>query len=288
MIKLFVFLILISYTFNSCQKEENISDINILYLHHSTGGVIWEGNNKPLIIKFIGKISNRLANILGPDAELPSLFERHNKDNNKFYSIKELPFPKSAPYGWNNYPYDYYNIWVKNAGEKPFMEEPTLEMLTKDYQVIIFKHCFPSTNIQADSDSADINSDQKTISNYKLQYAALRDKLLQFPDTKFILFTGAVNVKSLMSEEEAKRSMDFHHWVTEEWDIPEDNIFLWDLYKLQTENGLYFKNEYAVSSNDSHPNEEFAGKSVKLLFKRILDVVENNGSRTKLTGESLL
>ncbi len=125
----------------------------------------------------------------------------YNKENNKNYLIKEIAFPKAAPYGWHNYPYDYYNIWVKHAGNEPYMEEPTLEILTRQYQVISFKHCFPVSNIQPDKDSADINSDYKSLANYKLQYAALRDKLHEFPDTKFIVWTGAALAKGAVSEE---------------------------------------------------------------------------------------
>ena len=153
----------------SCQQKDKAPEMKIIYLHHSTGEVIWNGN--------------------GNKTNLPFLFKNYNKENDRNYVIKSIEFPKELPYGWKNYPYDYYNIWVKNAGNEPFMEEPTLEMLTKDYKVIIFKHCFPVCNIQADQDPADINSELKTISNYKLQYASLRDKLNEFPDTKFILFT---------------------------------------------------------------------------------------------------
>jgi hypothetical protein len=169
----------------------------------------------------------------------------------------------------------------------PYKEEPTLEILTKEYQVIIFKHCFPVSNIQPEQDSADINSNLRTISNYKLQYSALRDKLHQFPDVKFILFTGAAQVKGSISEDEAGRAKEFFTWVIREWDISDDNIFIWDLYSLETEGELYFKDKYAASFNDAHPNGNFAGEAVKLLFNRIIDVVENNGNRTSLTGKKL-
>lgn len=165
------------------------------------------------------------------------------------------------------------------------MEEPTLEVLTKEYNVIIFKHCFPVSNIQAEQDSADINSDVQTISNYKLQYNAIRDKLYEYPYVKFILFTGAAQVRSNITEDEAKRASEFFSWVKEDWDISGDNIYLWDLYALQTEGDLYFKNEFAVSSSDSHPNKKFAGKAVGLLFNRIIDVIEQNGNNTNLSGE---
>jgi hypothetical protein len=270
----------------SCNNNnKKMPDKNIIFLHHSTGEVIWYGKEISLITKAAKKVSKRLAEVIGPKPQLLVLFEKYNKQNGKNYNISDLEFPKASPYGWNNYPFDYYNIWVQNAGDKPFMEEPTLEMLTKEYQVIIFKHCYPVSNIIADQDSADINSYVMTIPNYKLQYLALRDKLHQFSDTKFILFTGAVQVKANLGEEEAKRTREFFTWVTNEWDIPGDNIYLWDFYNLETDGGLYLKDEYATAPNDSHPGEEFAGRAVKLLFNRIIDVIENDGTGTNLEGE---
>jgi hypothetical protein len=269
----------------SCANRKITSDMNILFLHHSTGAVIWKGEGSSVITKASRKISSIFTGKIASDAQLPLLFEKYNEQHNKKYLIEEMIFPKASPYGWNNYPFDYYNIWVKHADSVSFKEEPTLEMLTKNYQVIIFKHCFPTSNILPDQDSADIDSDLKTIGNYKLQYSALRDKLHEFPDTRFILFTGAVQVKANITEDEAKRAKEFFSWVTDEWDEPDDNIYLWDLYKLQTEGGLYFKDEFAVSGNNSHPNEDFAGKAVKLLFNRVIDIIDNNGDGTMLTGE---
>jgi glutaredoxin-related protein len=249
----------------SCGQDSRSPYMNIIFLHHSTGQSIWDGGGK----------------------SLKQLFRDFNNEYDTNYAIREQYFPKNAPYGWNNYPYDYYNIWVKNAGEEPYMKEPTLEMLTKDYQVIMFKHCFPVSDIKADLESPDINSDVKTMANYKLQYLALRDKMHEFPNTKFIVWTGAVLLESRVSEENAMRAMEFFKWVMDEWDLPEDNIYLWDLYSLQTEGGLYLKNEYAKSEIDSHPNEEFAGKAVTLLFNRVVDVIDNNGKGTLVTGEKI-
>ena len=115
----------------SCKKEEE-SDTNILFLHHSTGAVIWNGGPASIWKKALGKINKNLADKLSRKAQLPLLFTKYNKENNKAYGIKEMEFPKASPYGWNNNPFDYYNIWVKNAGIKPYIEEPTLEILTKN------------------------------------------------------------------------------------------------------------------------------------------------------------
>lgn len=70
-------------------------------------------------------------------------------------------------------------------GNKP-MNEPTLEILSKKYNLIIFKHCFPVCNISEDTNHPDINSSEKRIENYKLQYIALKQKLRAFPDTNFL------------------------------------------------------------------------------------------------------
>ena len=118
-------------------------EVRIVFLHHSTGQNIWNGNRASPFSRIVSKISARLSYRFLKKPVIPELFNKYNKENNVNYIIKELTFPKKTPYGWNNYPFDYYNIWVKNGGEKPYLEEPTLEMLTSKYDVIILKHCFP-------------------------------------------------------------------------------------------------------------------------------------------------
>jgi len=277
-----VFLLIIPLV--SCKKKEAEPDLSIIFLHHSTGSIIWRGESRSFANKVAGRISDKLVKKMNSKGVLPSLFEAYNAENQVNYEIEEMAFPKQKPYGWNNFPYDYYNIWVKNEGETAYMEEPTLEMLSSEYQLIIFKHCFPVSNIEEDQATPDINSKTKTLANYKLQYAAIKEKLHEFPSTKFILFTGAVQVKANNTEEKAKRAKEFFEWVRQEWDEPGDNIYLWDLSSLQTEGGLYFKDEYALSPENSHPNGEFAGMAVELLFNRIIDVAENDGKSTLLTG----
>ncbi|MDB4349514.1 hypothetical protein OAA99_01010 [Omnitrophica bacterium] len=224
-------------------------DAKIIFLHHSTGENIWHGG-------------------------VPGWFERYNAQNGTNYQIVEQNFPKDSPYGWENYPYDYWNIWVNHAGDRSFMGEPTLEILTRQYDVIIWKHCFPVSDIEMDVGEPDINSADKRIENYKLQYAALKKKMRQFPDTRFIVWTGAAQAKNATSEEYARRARAFFHWVKTEWDKPGDNIYIWDFYELETEGGLYLKNRYAMNPYDSHPNEDFSRKVAPLLGRKVVDVIE--------------
>jgi hypothetical protein len=250
--------------------------VNIIFLHHSTGMNIWKGNADE---------SSKLNSLFWETNAVPMWFNEYNEAHNTNYIIEQRNFPKGKPYSWDNYPYDYYTIWVKNAGTEPYMEEPTLEILSKDYEVVVFKHCFPVSNILEGDSIGNVEDSKKTLSNYKAQYAALKSKIKQFPKTKFLLWTGAAQVESQNSIENAERAREFFHWVKNEWDTEGDNIFIWDFYELETEGGLFLKSEYAAGPDDSHPNANFSNQAAQLFCNRLVDVIENNGSQTSLTGE---
>lgn len=232
----------------------------IALLHHSTGNCIWNGG-------------------------VPEWIAKYNADNGTDHEIVEKVFPKDAPYGWKNYPFDYWNIWVNNAGSEAFMEEPTLEMLTQDYDTIAWKHCYPVCKIQGENGGADVSSEEKTIGNYKLQYEALKEKMHTFPETKFIVWTGAALVEPNTNEEEGKRAREFFTWVKEEWDEPGDNIFIWDLYELETDGGLYLKPSYAPEPTNSHPSDEFSKQTAPHFAQRVVDVIEGRGDAGCRTGK---
>ena len=64
---------------------------NILFLHHSTGKMIWDAG----VEKWLMEYNNRYGTN---------------------FNIIEQEFPKKSPYGWNNYPFDYWNIWEEGLG----------------------------------------------------------------------------------------------------------------------------------------------------------------------------
>jgi len=231
----------------------------VIFLHHSTGECVWKGG----VVKW---------------------FAAYNKAHKTEFSIAERAFPKDAPYGSNNYPFDYWNIWVAHAGPKPFKSEPTLEMLTKTYGVIVFKHCFPVSAMEADTGKGDAAGEDKRAENYKLQYEALKKKMREYPRTKFIVWTGAALTKGETDEAAAKRAQAFFDWVVKTWDEPGDNIYLWDFRALETEGGLYLKDAYA--QDDSHPNEAFSKTVAPLFCQRVIDVIEGHGDQCDRTGKS--
>lgn len=239
----------------------------ILFLHHSTGEVILRAGKKPSLFE---------RKLFKNRSFVKNWFNNYNQANNTNYIFEDQYFPKSDPYGWNNYPYDYYNIWVKHAGNKPYKEEHTLEILTQKYELIIFKHCYPVSDIEEDTNQPDIDSPVKSIENYKLQYEALKQKMMKFPQTKFLIWTGAARVASATTKEQAERARMFFGWVKNEWNTPGSNIFIFDFYSLETENTLYLKDANARAPNNSHPGKLFAEKTAPVFCRRIVEVIEQN------------
>lgn len=273
------YLVIVLSLLTNCKNPESPmpkeNSYKIIFLHHSTGSNVWKGKPQGF---------DKVTNIFNKVYAVPEWFNNYNAQNKTNYFITEQNFPKGEPYAWENYPYDYYNIWVKNAGNEPYMEEPTLEILTAQYDLIIFKHCFPVGHIEEDTGNPDIESKEKRIENYKLQYAALKEKLLQFPHKIFLVWTGAANVEAKTTPEYAQRTKVFFDWVKTEWDTEGDNIFLWDFYELETEGGIYLTEENARNSENSHPNSDFSSKAATLFCQRIVDIIETNGQKTTLTG----
>jgi len=235
------------------------ADAKIILLHHSTGHCIWNGG-------------------------VADWFRKYNARKKTAISVSEQAFPKAKPYGWNNYPFDYWNIWVNHAGIGPFQDEPTLEMLTQNHDLIIWKHCFPVSSVKEDTGRADVGSAEKRLENYKAQYAGLMSKMRSFPSVKFLVWTAAALTKNNTNEADARRAKAFVDWTVKEWDSKEDNVFLWNFHTLETEGGLYLTDAYAASPDDSHPSQAFSKKVAPLFCQRIVNVLEGNGDKGSLTG----
>ena len=234
----------------------------VVFLHHSTGGVIWGG---------------------GVDTAITA----YNTANTTTYNVTQVAYPDS-PYPWANYPYDYWHLWIDGGGQAGIGQwagVPTLTSFTDVNQVVVFKHCYPVSDIGANTGSPDVSSSSKTIQNYQLQYNALRDHLLTFSSNRFIVWTGAARVEASSSTADGQRARQFFAWVKDVWDVPGDNIYVWDFYELETEGGNFLLDQYSAGSGDSHPSSAFAQTVAPFFAQRIIDVIEGRGDIGSLTGE---
>ena len=253
----------------------------VVFLHHSTGEVVWKGG-------------------------IPSFINAWNVAHGTNYEITQLNYPStngghtrlsrvlpgriferviSDRYPWANYPYDYWNLWVAHSMESRDRGEMNLDDLAHSYDVIVFKHCFPVSRIKPDDGSPSVSSPVHTLANYKLQYEALKKRIRQFPKTRFIVWTGSALNEAATNPEEAERAREFATWVKETWDEKGDNIFVWDFRELETEGGLFLKSGYADGPNNSHPAKEFAAQVAPRMGRRIVDVIEGRGDTSSLSGE---
>jgi len=228
-------------------------DSKIVFLHHSTGELVWRAGVREHIAQYNSRAGKR-------------------------YAIAARAYPDGKSYPWDNYPFDYWNIWVAHAGPNAYSGQATLEILTREFDVIVLKHCFPVSAIESDIGQLNPASPRKSLENYRVQYMALRDKMRTFPKTRFLVWTGAALKRNATNSEQAIRARAFVDWVKATWDEPGDNIFVWDFFGLETEGGVYLTD--ANATEDSHPNEQFVARVAPLLARRIVDVVEGRGDST--------
>ena len=186
----------------------------ILFLRHSTGGNVYS------------------------EGQVLQWFANYNKANGTTFEISKRAFP-TTPYPWNNYPYDYWNLWVNSACDSSNPNIECLDTLAANYDVIIFKHCFPGSNITTDTGSPDVSSSRKTTGNYKEQYRALRVLMDRYPDTTFILWTLAPLHRLATNSENAARAKLFVDWVKNNFLVEDgqlhENIAIFDFWGLAAE-----------------------------------------------------
>lgn len=238
----------------------------IIFLHHSTGAGVYNGGNG-----------------------LPQWFTDYNTNHASSYAISEISYP-NTPYAWANYPYDYWNLWI-NAGQCNNTNAGIrcLDWFTSNYNVIIFKHCFPGAGIVANSGSPLVSSSTKSIENYKLQYRALRTLMDSYPNNKFIVWTLAPLHRNATNTESAARAREFVNWVKSEW-LTEDskshpNIYIFDFFGYAAEsnpspangkvNCLKYEYEGDHNGSDSHPNETANSTIMPLFGQFIVDALTN-------------
>ncbi len=240
------------------------------FLHHSTGGAVYS------------------------QGHVADTIDAYNIAHGTNYQLDQRAFPHT-PYPWNNYPYDYWNLWVNGAcsSENPKIE--CLESMLNNYDIVIFKHCYPGSDIIADIANPNASSKVKCLANYKLQYRALKAKMDDFPNKKFIVWTLAPLHRLATNAEKAKRAQEFVNWVKNDW-LTEDNqnhpnIFIFDFFNIVAENNenpqqgkvncLKYEYEKNHNGRDSHPNKQANIVAGAAFANFIISVFNEQGTTAK-------
>ncbi len=281
-LKNFLFIAVVLFFLNTAFALAAVDEnAKIRFLHHSTGGNLYSQGN------------------------VADWFSSYNSTNGTNYNISEINYPTNG-YPWNNYPYDWWNLWVtENPDDTPRTPAcqsgnanmECLDNLTTQYDVIIFKQCFPGADIGPDTGNPDVTSSVKTLENYKEQYRAIRKELDKYPNNLFIVWTLVPLHRLATNAEKAARAKEFVDWVNNDW-LTEDgnnhpNIKIFDFWSYVVEsnpnptngqvNTLKYEYERSHTGSDSHPNT-LANQTVGPIFSQaIVDDINDFFANTSTT-----
>jgi hypothetical protein len=215
--------------------------IQILFMHHSTGGnLIAQGGVREAF------------------TDLGYAFWDHGYNEEGLVDPAgdwlgvnwEVPDDNTDPDGW----YTIFNQPVTDPPSNTFTH-----MLQAD--VIIFKSCFPNSNIDS----------EEMLGDYQRYYLSIRDVIDQHPDKLFIPFTIPPLVPNETSPENAARARRWSEYLTsEEFWGGHPNIAVFDFFSLLADENGFLRSEYRGDEYDSHPNE-FANQTVGPVFVAFVD-----------------
>jgi hypothetical protein len=130
------------------------------------------------------------------------------------------------------------------------------------YDVIAFKSCFPTSNIQSDEQLAE----------YKSYYLSIRDRMDEYPNKVFIVVTQPPEIPNDTDSTAAARARAFATWLaSDEYLSGHPNVFTFDFFDLLADpSDNMLRSEYRTDESDAHPNE-LANQTIGPLFADFVD-----------------
>ena len=225
--------------------------MKILFIHHSTGGLLLKSRHVRKLLY------DRLS-----DVELWDHGYNLQRGLSSFLSKLTYRTGLSDPLG-NMTGLDY-DIKISNNSPKEYDEifsreqsDPTLRSILQ-YDVVIFKNCFPTTKIVS----------YKMLEDHKKHYKNIANSLAKYPTKKFIIFTSPPLRKELTTIDFTNRARRLSEWM--KLTLPSKNILVFDFFDLLSDldgqNAHMLKREYSpFLFFDSHPNKN-ANKDIGPIF----------------------
>ena len=129
------------------------------------------------------------------------------------------------------------------------------------YDVIIFKSCFPNSNI----------ADEAMLRDYQSYFLTIRAVIDQHPDKLFIAFTTPPLVPNETTLENAARARRWAAYLTsDDYLAGRPNLAVFDFFSALADEDGYLRAEYRADEWDSHPNER-ANAAVGPVFVDFVD-----------------
>jgi hypothetical protein len=225
---------------------------NVIFLHHSTGDAMINGS--PV---------RELFTEAGFD------FWDHN------YNWVGLARPDGSKAGYsyripndNTDPDGLVNIFAQRVHSLPLNALSGL----LQHEVIIFKSCFPASNITSD----------EQLEQYKVWYRGMRDVMDSHLDRVFIVMSPPPLNPAATTPEAAARARAFADWLTsDEYLDGHPNIYVFDFFDNLAEDNPtspevnILRAEYRPEGEDSHPNEVANATVGPIFAKAVMDAAAN-------------
>lgn len=215
---------------------------NVIFLHHSTGrNMIEQGGVRTIFTEAGFAFWDHHYNVTGlrdPNGQLTG------------YSYR-VPDDNTDPDG-------LVRIFSQRAYELPLNALSGL----MQHEVIVFKSCFPASNIESDEE----------LQQRKDWYLGIRDVMDARPDKVFVVMSQPPLHPAATTPEAAARARVFADWLTsDEYRVGHANVFAFDFFDQLAEDDPsnpevnMLRAEYRPEGEDSHPNE-LANATVGPLF----------------------
>ncbi len=129
------------------------------------------------------------------------------------------------------------------------------------YDVIILKSCFPTSNIGSDEQLAE----------YQGYYLAMRARMAQYPDKLFVVVTQPPQVPGSSDPDEARRARTLADWLNSGRFLGDQpNLVTFDFFGHLAGEDNFLRPEYRYDDYDAHPNER-ANREIGPRFVEFLD-----------------
>lgn len=130
------------------------------------------------------------------------------------------------------------------------------------YEVIAFKSCYPTSDIQSD----------EQLEEYRSYYLSIRDRMDEYPDKIFVVVTPPPQVPANTDAETATRARAFADWLaSDEYLGGHPNVFTFDFFDLLADpSANTLRVDYQAEEEDAHPNE-LANETIGPLFADFID-----------------
>ncbi len=262
MLSLWVLVVQAQTDQDNPQPPEEV--VKLIFIHHSTGenwlmddygglGLALQANNY-----FVSDTNYGWGpQGIGDRTDIPNWLEWFVESQRDGYMDAVYKESQANAGGW-----EYYSRSLSDPGG--------------ENQIIMFKSCFPNSDLDGNPNDPPQPGRDLTVANAKYIYNQLLTYFITRPDKLFIVITAP----PLQHPSEPENARAFNTWLVNDWleenDYPYNNVAVWDFYNVLTHpnnhhryaNGMveyitHHGNDklYFDSWGDDHPNEAGSQKA---------------------------